>query len=71
MVSFYMDTASGTNYADFGPYTLSSVKDNSEDSITWLNMPGENFFWWSEEVQAVQIGENEYTTTGRTAGYAY
>jgi hypothetical protein len=34
-------------------------------------MPSENLFWYSRAVQAVQIGENEYTNTDRTAGYAY
>ena len=71
MVSFYMDNASGNNYADFGPYTLESVKGNSEDNIAWLNMPDESLFWYSSAVQAVQIGENEQTTSKRTAGYFY
>ena len=48
-----MDSASGTNYADFGPYTLSSVKDGLEDNIAWLNMPDESFFWRSNAMQAV------------------
>jgi hypothetical protein len=71
MVSFYMSDASGTNYADFGPYTLESVRGNSEDNITWFNMPDESLYWYSSAVQAVQIGENELTTSKRTAGYFY
>jgi hypothetical protein len=49
-VSFYMDTPSGTNYAEFGAYSLSAVKGSSESSITWLNMPAEGFFWYSSAV---------------------
>ena len=70
-VSFYMDIASGLNYADFGDWELDSVKDSDEDNITWLDMPWQTTFWFSAAVQAVQIGENEYTATGRTAQYAY
>lgn len=66
-----MDIASGTNYADFGAYTLASVKDSNADNIAWLNMPAEGFFWYSAAVQAVQIGGNSYTSTGRTAEYCY
>ena len=66
-----MDKASGTNYADFGAYSLSSVKGQSEDNIAWLDMPAESSFWYSSAVQAVQIGDNEYTSSGRTAAYAF
>jgi hypothetical protein len=34
-------------------------------------MPTGGFFWYSSAVQAVQIGESEYTSTKRTAGYSY
>jgi len=66
-----MDIASGTNYADFGEYTLSSVLGATEDNIAWLNMPSELLFWYSAAVQAIQIGDNEYTATKRTAAYYY
>ena len=65
-----MDGASGTNYADFGEFTLSSIKGSVEDNIAWLNMPAEDKFWFSSAVQAVQIGDNEYTSSGLTAAYA-
>lgn len=71
MVSFYFDNSGGTSYADFGDYSLDSVKGNSHDNIAWINMPDESSFWYSASVQAVQIGENEFTNQKRTAGYFY
>jgi hypothetical protein len=66
-VSFYMSSKTGINYADFGEYTLSSVKNSDANNIAWLNMPAEGLFWYSAAVQAVGIGSNEFTNTGRTA----
>jgi hypothetical protein len=34
-------------------------------------MPAPGLFWYLAAVQAVQIGENEYTNEDRTAKYAY
>lgn len=45
-----MSNADGTNYADFGPYTLESVRDASKDNIVWLDMPDDTMFWLSLQV---------------------
>jgi hypothetical protein len=71
MISFYFDNSGGTSHADFGDYSLDSVKGNSEDNIAWINMPDESFYWYSAAVQAVKIGDDEFTNQKRTASYSY
>lgn len=34
-------------------------------------MPDEKLFWYGDAVQAAQIGTEELTSKGRTAGYSY
>jgi hypothetical protein len=39
MVSFYFDNSGGSSHADFGDYSLDSVKGNSNENIAWIDMP--------------------------------
>lgn len=65
-----MADVSEQSYADYGAYDIKSVKDADEDNITWVDMPKQEFFWQSEAVESIQIGEDDYYR-GRTAKYSY
>jgi hypothetical protein len=71
IIAFSLTGEDETSFVDIGAYDTAGILDGDSANIVWVNMPDESFFWYSNEVQAVQIGEEDTTEKGKTAAYNY